>query len=492
MGLAGFAADGTLRVWAGNLSDLLEVPSPPPNRDAFFAALDPAVEEALRMGGPMGEVAFRGPGLDTTRRHLLGTWLPWHGQPEGAQLFLVRDESNLRQSEETFHHVLQGLSGLSGKDFFENMVVHLAGVFGTPFAFVGELKEGRRISSLAFWAHGALQEPMEYDLAGTPCEHVMDQTACFHSEGIQAKYPQDQYLVEMGAEGYMGTPLLDRQGRRIGIASVQSVTPLVPTPRAMDILAIFSARAGLELERLRTEESLRQSQQLLQRMEKMNAVASLGAGLAHDLNNLIGVAKNYAELAEMDLEDGNPVDPISLARIKQATTRAGELTAQLMAYGRGQALKDQRFDAHQRLAHLTSLLRSVVPPMIGLRVDAGLEILHMAADPTQFDQIVANLVLNARDAMPAGGTVRISLHHGLGPSGTQGIVLEVEDDGQGMPAEILGRLGEPFFTTKGSGKGTGLGLASVRTILDKLGGTLSVTSEVGQGTAFRLWFPEAG
>ena len=492
MGVAWFDADGAGRLWEGPWATFLDQASAPADLETFLGRLAPEVRTALEKGGESGETSLEGLPSEGIPKHLLVAWLPWHGQPQGARLFLVRDETDLRQSQEAFHHLLQGLSGLSGKAFFENMVGHLAGAFDAAFAFVGELKDGHRIGSLAFWAHGTLQtDPVEYDLAGTPCEHVMDQTACFHPEGVQALYPEDAYLAHMGVEGYLGAPLLDHQGRRIGIASVQSTSPLRPMPHALDLLAVFSARAGLELERLHTEEALRQGQQLLQRMERMNAVASLGAGLAHDLNNLIGVAKNYAELAEMDLEDGKPVDPMYLARVKEAATRAGELTAQLMAYGRGQGLKEQRFDAHLRLGTLTSLLRSVVPPLVALRVDAGLEALWIQADPTQFDQVVANLVLNARDALPQGGSVHIRLSRGLHPHGTPGIVLDVIDDGMGMPAEIVARLGEPFFTTKGGGKGTGLGLASVRNILEQLGGTLAVTSEPGKGTAFHLWFPEA-
>jgi len=266
---------------------------------------------------------------------------------------------------------------------------------------------------------------------------------------------------------------------------VMSEEPLSPHPGMMDLLSVFSARAGLELERIRNEEALHQTQQLLQGLERMNAMASLGAGLAHDLNNLLAVIQNYAELCELEMEDGHPPSLHHLARVKEASLRAGTLTAQLMSYGRARKGQVERFEAGERLQRLGGLLRAAMPPKVKLELDLTGGAAWMEADPTQMDQMVANLVLNARDALPAGGKIQVrcsTLQSGA-------IRLTVQDNGTGMPPEVVARLGEPFFTTKGEGRGTGLGLASVRSILDNLGGQLQVESAPGQGTTFHLEIP---
>jgi signal transduction histidine kinase len=369
------------------------------------------------------------------------------------------------------------------------MANHLAAAFAAKFAFIGELAGRDKVRTLAVSVDGAAADNMEYDLFATPCANVIGQKPCFYPAGVQGLFPEDLLLGQMGVDGYLGTPLFDAKGKASGIIVVLSTSPLHPSPWALNVLGIFSARAAVELERMQMDAALRQSQGLLQRLERMNAVASLGAGLAHDLNNLIGVAKNYAEVVAMDLEASEPVDPEVVSRIKEAATKAGALTAQLMAYGRARGEDVQRFDVGERIAHLISLLRAVLPPTISLKVETGMQPRAVEADPTQVEQVVANLVLNARDALPKGGRVEVRLGGGASQDGRPGTTVEVEDNGMGMSPETVAKVGQPFFTTKEAGRGTGLGLASVKSILNQLGGEMTVRSQEGVGTTVRLWFP---
>ncbi len=399
--------------------------------------------------------------------------------------YLIQDLTDLHRAEVSLEHLRLGASGLSGAAFFQALVIHLAAAFEAPYALAGELVGTDKVRTLAFCDNGRLGEEFVYGLVGTPCGDVIHAEACFHAHGVQIRYPEDSALVELGIEGYLGTSLVDSHGRVLGVLCVMSREPLSPHPGTMDLLSVFSARAGLELERIRNEEALRQTQQLLQGLERMNAMASLGAGLAHDLNNLLAVIQNYAELCELEMEDGQLPSPQHVARVKEASIRAGALTAQLMSYGRSRKGQVERFEAGERLQRLGRLLRAAMPPKVKLELDLTGGENWMEADPTQLDQMVANLVLNARDALPAGGRIQVrcvALPHG-------GIRLTVQDDGTGMPPEVVARLGEPFFTTKGEGRGTGLGLASVRSILDKLGGALQVESVQGEGTTFHLEIP---
>ena len=231
-------------------------------------------------------------------------------------------------------------------------------------------------------------------------------------------------------------------------------------------------------------EALEQSQSLMIRTQRMNALASLGAGLAHDLNNLLCASGNYLNLMEADMEDGQPPQAKDLTRAKQAMDRAAELTHQLLAFGRegGPATS---FDLGVRARESEPLLKVLLPRNILLQFEIQKEPLPLVGHPAQVDQILVNLVANARDAMPEGGRITIRTRR----TEVGMALLEVEDTGQGMSPEVQAKVFEAFFTTKAPGKGTGLGLASVRALVAKAGGQIHLWSVVGQGTRFTLELP---
>jgi signal transduction histidine kinase len=483
-----FDADGRGSAMSPELSALFTAEREGiPSWEEFLARLHPEDREGMAAwrerseGRPLDHRVLTSRGdIRLLRSHQIA-------EGEGAWSLLMQDLTEFHRTQSSLEHLRLGASSLSGAEFFQALVVHLAAAFEAPFALAGELVGTEQIHTLALSAHGELQPPMTYTLGGTPCDDVVSARACFHPRGVAGRYPEDAMLTELGIEGYLGSPLMDSHGRVLGILCVMSDRELAPRPGMMDLLSVFSARAGLELERIRTEEALRQSQHLLQGLERMNAMASLGAGLAHDLNNLLAVIQNYAEICELDLEEGKRPNPTHLARVKEAAIRAGALTAQLMSYGRARKGQVERFEAGERLQRLGGLLRAALPSRVKLDLDLAAGPAWMEADPTQLDQMVANLVLNARDALPEGGRIQVRCE----PQG-EGVRLTIQDNGHGMPPEVVARLGEPFFTTKGEGRGTGLGLASVKSILEKLGGRLQVESQVGKGTAFHLEIPLGG
>jgi len=232
--------------------------------------------------------------------------------------------------------------------------------------------------------------------------------------------------------------------------------------------------------------------------QKMQAIGLLAGGIAHDFNNLLTAISGHCDLLLLrhDLHDPEYED---LVQIRQNAYRAAGLVGQLLSYSRRQTLKPERIDLPEVLADITHLLNRLVGERISLTVTHDPAIGAIRADRRHFEQIVVNLVVNARDAMPRGGTIRIETEavtlaeplqrdRANVPAGDWS-VIRVCDTGTGMTQEVMARIFEPFFTTKRPGEGTGLGLANVYGIVKQSGGFIFVDSAPGEGTRFTLYFP---
>jgi two-component system cell cycle sensor histidine kinase/response regulator CckA len=236
----------------------------------------------------------------------------------------------------------------------------------------------------------------------------------------------------------------------------------------------------------------------LRQAQKMDAVGQLAGGIAHDFNNLLTAISCNVELL-LDATDPTDARRDDIIQISEAATRAATLTRQLLAFSRRQMLQPKPLDLNGTVASMERMLRRVIGGDVRLltKLDASLPAVH--ADAGQMEQVVMNLVLNARDAMPDGGdilvttattTLRSALQHRFGAVAPgRYVVLTVRDYGCGIPAEVYEHLFEPFFTTKAQGKGTGLGLATVHGIVIQSGGHVVVESVEGQGTEFRVYLP---
>ena len=243
-------------------------------------------------------------------------------------------------------------------------------------------------------------------------------------------------------------------------------------------------------ERKRLEEELRQSQ-------KMEAIGRLAGGIAHDFNNLLTVVQGHLQLLLERLTPGNPLRP-DLEEIDRAASRASSLTRQLLAFSRRQILQPRRVDLVAVVGEMEKLLRRLIGEDVRLETRAQSPSAPVDADPSQLEQILLNLAVNARDAMPYGGTFRIETGSvAVRPGDEEGvppgdyIALTVADTGVGMTEETKQHIFEPFFTTKEQGKGTGLGLSMVYGIVKQSGGEISIDSAPGQGTTFRILLPRS-
>jgi len=248
--------------------------------------------------------------------------------------------------------------------------------------------------------------------------------------------------------------------------------------------------AGTDItERRQLEDQLRQAQ-------KMEAVGRLAGGVAHDFNNLLTVISGYSQLALRELGPEHPLYP-KLTQVDKAATRAAALTGKLLAFSRRQVLQPRILDLNAVVANLDPLLRQMVGGAVRVEIDLATGPLLIKADATNLEQIVINLAVNARDAMPDGGRLRIATGSAPGSVGlpaalgAECVQLRISDDGQGMDAATQARIFEPFFTTKPLGKGTGLGLAMVYGSVKQSHGHLEVESVPGQGTSFVISFPRS-
>jgi PAS domain S-box-containing protein len=235
-------------------------------------------------------------------------------------------------------------------------------------------------------------------------------------------------------------------------------------------------------ERKRLEAQLRQSQRL-------ESVGQLAGGIAHDFNNFLSVIRGYARFLIEGMDEEEPLRSDAI-EIEKAAERASRLTGQLLIFSRNEVVQRRVVDLAEVLGGITSILARTVGENVSFQTDVERPLRRVEADPTQIEQVLVNLVVNARDAMPSGGELRIELGNAAGAlEGADAVRLTVRDTGEGMSPHVVERAFEPFYSTKPKGEGTGLGLATVYGIVTQTGGTIEIQSAPGEGTTIEVLLP---
>ena len=400
-----------------------------------------------------------------------------------AVVTVRQERGQARQRKLTEEMLRQAAVALSatGDRFFPAVVQELVRTLDAEFAVIGELVPDRpAVRALAASRHGVMVDNLEYALAGTPSERVLTTGPCAYPSGIRMLFPDDAAL-QWGAEGYVGTPLTDADGKAIGVMAVITAAPLVDVAQARALLQIFAARVSGEMQHARTDRELRRSEQALFQAQKLEAIDRLAGGIAHDFNNLLLIILGYAETVNERVK-GDEKAGGQMRKLIGATHRAAALTRRLLAFSRRQVLQPVIVNVNDAVRNIEAMVPKSVAP-IGVSLELALDLPTVMVDPVQLDQVLLNLVLNARDAMPSGGslTIRTAFEDDQ-------VVLTVSDTGIGMDAETRSRIFEPFFTTKGLA-GTGLGLPTVYGIVKQSGGVVTCDSTLGVGTTFRVFLP---
>ncbi len=314
-------------------------------------------------------------------------------------------------------------------------------------------------------------------------------------EWISMNAEATEQLRIRGVAGPWEKEYLRKDGARVpvlvGVATLEG-------NRNISLSIDLTARNQAEAGRARAEEALRHSQEQLRQAQKMEAVGRLAGGVAHDFNNVLSVIMSYSDLILGDLK---PADPLrgDIEEIRKAASRAAGLTHQLLLFSRQQVVEPRVVDLHEVLTSMDKMLQRILGEDVDLLLVAPRSGGRVKADPSHVEQVILNLVVNARDAMPTGGKLTIETANivldadyantHLPAKAGQYVMMAVTDTGSGMDRDTQSRIFEPFFTTKEKGKGTGLGLSTVFGIVQQSGGSIWVYSEPGQGTTFKIYLP---
>jgi two-component system, cell cycle sensor histidine kinase and response regulator CckA len=284
--------------------------------------------------------------------------------------------------------------------------------------------------------------------------------------------------------------------RTVGFITGLSVESRTFGREAVDFIHALATTISTVHQRAQAERTLQESEAKLLQSQKMEAIGQLAGGVAHDFNNLLTAVRCYGDMLHADLTDIAPHLKSKTGEILRAADRASALTRQLLAFSRKQVLQPETLDMNGIIVELRDLVRSLLSESVSLEVRFSDDAVCFAADRNQIDQVVLNLCLNARDAMPQGGilTLEIGTVHISSPDARNlppgdYIQLMVGDTGVGMPPEVQARLFQPFFTTKPVGRGTGLGLATCAVIVKNCNGIITFDSTPGQGTRFTVFLP---
>ena len=413
-----------------------------------------------------------------------------------------RDVTERKWIEEALMAVAQNIASTTN-DFYRTIAFYLWRALRVKIVCVGVLSpDKQRIEMLATCMDGVLIETMSYDIAGTPCDTVMQSESVHYYTDLANVFPNDTWLTEHAISSYMGVALRNADQQPIGILNILHVQPMDDLSMRESLLSIFAQRIMAELERSNAEQQRLQLERKMLEGQKLESLGLLAGGIAHDFNNFLTTISGNVGLALLETEPSSPVLDY-LTTIETATRRAADLSRQMLAYsGKGRFVVS-RINLTDLVQEMATLLQVSMSKHVRLQLNFTPHLPPVEVDATQIRQVVMNLIVNASDAI-GNQPGRITLRTGtinaddmyiaktmLSPDLPAGqyVFIEVSDTGVGMDAPTVAKIFEPFFTTKVTGRG--LGLAAVQGIIRAHHGLLNVYSEIGRGSTFKVMLPSA-
>jgi signal transduction histidine kinase/CheY-like chemotaxis protein/AcrR family transcriptional regulator len=392
-------------------------------------------------------------------------------------------------------------TGTSGEDTLQSLTLALARAMYVKAAFVcakpGD--DDHRMRTMALVIDGRIRRDFEFDCEGTPCQAAYESGDLFFPSGVRDAFPSDAILRGLEAEAYMAVVFRDEEGFPLGHLGLIHDRPLSVSPETHPLFRVLTARLASELKRLLAEGARIDAEGRLVESQRMESLGILAGGIAHDFNNLLVSILGNADIVESELGSG-PLQP-QVREIVSASERAAALCQELLVYAGRRSRQTEPLDLNALVSDAAALTAGASSSLIRVRRNLSPDLPAVDADPAQIHQVAMNLIGNAREAIgKAAGVVTLSTawRHcsreelevwpacGCLPEDRY-VVLSVSDTGCGMDPKSLKRIFDPFFTSKANGRG--LGLASVRGVVQSHRGAISVQSEPGRGTTFHVYLP---
>ncbi|MDP2157173.1 MAG: response regulator [Nitrospirota bacterium] len=409
----------------------------------------------------------------------------------------IRNAMELHDRETRLLNNIYHLAAVKrGKDYFDEVTMTISRLFSLH-AYLSKLNpDGETEHMVSMYIDGSIRKGFNISLKGTPCESVLAKKHIVVIDTrLREQFPDVKAFAEVKADLFIGFAIFNSKSEPVGIIGAFGKKREF-TESDIKVLQTIGQIVAAEFERSDEEIEKENIREQLFQSHKMEAIGTLAGGIAHDFNNMLQGILGHASLLKAQIPSGTPLYE-SADAIEHISDRAADLTKQLLGFARKGKYLVEPISVNEVIAAVLKIISKTFDRNIEIVSDLGREDMTIEGDRSQIEQVILNLCLNARDAMPGGGKLLIEtciksdapdLITSAEESSHQ-VVIKIADTGSGISTSVKDRIFEPFFTTKELGKGTGMGLAMVYGVVKNHGGTISVETSRGKGTAFIVSFP---
>ncbi len=384
-----------------------------------------------------------------------------------------------------------------GDDFFDEVAMAIGRMYGLNPLITKFNPDGKTANVIALYSGGEINKGMTVPIKDTPCEDILAKRhICITERNAYKEFPKIGLLTEIKAESHIGTAVFNRKGEVTGF--VCAFGKYVEfTESDIKVFQTVGQMVATEFEMQEKEKEEARIREELFQTQKMEAIGTLAGGIAHDFNNMLQGILGYASLLKMKIKEDDPIyKPLEV--IERSAERAADLTKQLLGFARKGKYFEEPLELNDIIYNVLQIISRTFDRSIEIKIDLDNKLWTVEGDKGQIEHVVLNLCINARDAMPAGGILRIETFNKEIKEGDDSystiipgkyVLIKVVDTGMGMDEETMKHIFEPFFTTKGIGRGTGMGLAMVYGVVKNHDGFITIESEIARGSTFTICLP---